>query len=82
MVRKVMFSTNSSDPSGLRYQGVGGGGGARPPPPPILADQKSPPAVPARHLSKCPPRFLDFGTCLIIVDIKVSKEDSNTAAAR
>ena len=33
-------------------------------PPQILADQKAPPAAPARRLTKCPPRFLDFGTCL------------------
>ena len=30
----------------------------------ILADQKAPPAAPARRITACPPRFLDFDTCL------------------
>ena len=34
-------------------------------PPQILADQKAPPAGGgARRITVCPPRFLDFGTCL------------------
>ena len=39
------------------------GGGARAPQ--ILADHKAPPAAAARRITACPPRFLDFGTCLV-----------------
>ena len=35
----------------------------------ILSDQKAPPAAAARRISRritvCPPRFLDFDTCLL-----------------
>ena len=41
----------------------GGGGGAHAPQ--ILADQKVPPAAAARRITTWPPRFLDFGTCLM-----------------
>ena len=34
-------------------------------PPQILADQKAPPAAAARRITTCPPRFLDFGPCLL-----------------
>jgi hypothetical protein len=33
-------------------------------PPQILVDQKAPPAAAAGRITACPPRFLDFGTCL------------------
>ena len=36
-------------------------------PPQILADQKAPPAAAARRITTCPPRSLDFGTCLNII---------------
>ena len=29
-----------------------------------MADQNAPPAAAARRITTCPPRFLDFGTCL------------------
>ena len=32
--------------------------------PQILAYQKAPPAAAARRITTCPPRVLDFGTCL------------------
>ena len=41
-----------------------------PPPPQILEDQKAPPgsgAAAARRITTCPPRFLDFATCLHMI---------------
>ena len=43
-----------------------GGGQGRHRPPQILAYQKAPPAAPARRITACPPRFLDFETCLYL----------------
>ena len=38
-------------------------------PPQILADQKAPPGsgVAARRIPTCPPSFLDFATCLVLI---------------
>ena len=58
-------SLDTSTTTGMQ-QGGGGQGGQLPPP--ILVAQKAPPAAAAarqaRRLTTCPPRFLDFATCL------------------